>query len=428
MSSKAKNILVILPTPRDKDGLKDIDTEKYNLHWMHDETFTYPNIRKDYDLVSYTEKCSDYISKNNIDGVVYSHDLANMVAGVLCDRHNILGPSFESMFLTNHKYYSRRKEPKPIWSDYIDLKTGEWGELTPTYPCYIKPACLFLTLFQYKIDNEEQMEKALETLREELPAWLEPYNKFFERYVDTEKYPHATKELVVVEQLVDKSHQHCIEGWFDPDGTLHIWKISDYVYYPNERESIDVYVTPSTESKDKQEKLINYAVETVKNHGIKYGFWNVEMWSKDDGWLTVTEVNGRSASVWHDLYKNTFDKSLYNAMLYLACGEAEKVYKESPDSDATVSDRVGCQFHVITYGEGKASDLLDFEYIRSIDETDVEVFPDENDFIKQNRTTGAWLARFHLFGNDYSELCKRADDLRERMLKKPELSPQPAER
>jgi biotin carboxylase len=271
------------------------------------------------------------------------------------------------------------------------------------------------------------MKKALETLRKELPAWLEPYNKFFDKYVDKTKYPIASKNIMVVEQLVEKSNQHCIEGWFDPDGTLHIWKISDYLYYPNDKESIDVYVTPSTAPKENQEKMINYAVETVKNHGIKYGFWNVEMWSKDD-WLTVTEVNGRSASVWHNLYKNTFNKSLYKAMLYLACGEEEKCYQESPDSDASVSDRVGCQFHVITYGEGKAKDLLDFEYVRSIDETDVEVFVDEDDEIRQTRTTGFWLARFHLYGDDFSKLCTRADELRAKMLKKPELSPQPLKR
>ncbi len=68
---------------------------------------------------------------------------------------------------------------------------------------------------------------------------------------------------------------------------------------------------------------------SVKQHGINAGFWNVEIWRKGD-WISATEINGRSASVWYDLYYRTFDKSLSRAMVYLCCGEGEKTYNESP--------------------------------------------------------------------------------------------------
>ncbi len=424
MTLKTKNIMVILPTPRDRNGLSDASDE-YNIHWMDDDNFDYPYPKDNFDMVEYTERCSKYIEENNINGILYSHDLANLVAGVLCDRHDIDGPSLESVFLTNHKYYSRRKQPNTIWSDYIDLETGEWGELEPTFPCYIKPACLMMSLYQYTIETPEELEKALKELKKELPSLLKPYNKFFEKYIDLDKYPLANKNIVVVEELVENANQHCVEGWFDPEGNPHIWAISDQIYYPGKRKSIDVYTTPSVLPKDIKSKMKEYALQAVNAHGIDSGFWNVEIWRKGD-WLTATEVNGRAASVWFNLYKHTFDISLYKAMLYLCCNEGEKCYNESPKS--IDEKRIGGQFHVITYGEGLAEEFLDFDYIQSVDEPEIEVFAPKGTKIEQKRTTGYWLARFHLFGEDYNQICKEADQLRENMLKQPELSPQPPER
>ncbi len=419
MNLKTKKVMVILPTPRDTKGLQNAD-ENYEIHWMDDDNFDYPYPKENFDMVEYTERCSDYIEKNDIDAVFYSHDLANLVCGVLCDRHNIPGPSLESMFISNHKYYSRRNQPNTIWSDYIDLETGKWGEMEPTFPCYIKPASLMMSLYQYTIETPEELEEALKKLREELPPLLEPYNNFFKQYVDLDKYPLADKNIIIVEELVEDANQHCVEGWFDLDGNPHIWAISDQIYYPGKQKSIDVYATPSVVSKELVKKMKSYAIEAVKRHGIDSGFWNVEIWRKGD-WITATEVNGRAASVWHNLYKNTFDISLYNAILYLSCGEAEKCYNESPK--AIDEKRVGGQFHVITYGEGLAENFLDFEFIDSIKDPEIEIFAPKGTLIKQTRTTGYWLARFHLYGSDFNEICKKADDLRKNMLKQPKLSP-----
>lgn len=36
-----------------------------------------------------------------------------------------------------------------------------------------------------------------------------------------------------------------------------------------------------------------------------------------------------------------------------------------------------------------------------------------------------WLARFHLFGDDYGAILDRADEIRANLLKRPEASPEP---
>lgn len=412
-----KNIQVLLPTSRDRNGLKSVGSD-YQFHWMEDKDFDYPYPGTAFDLIKYTEQCSRYIEEHHIDGIIYTHDLSNLVAGVLCDRHNILGPTLESMFLSNHKYYSRRKQPSNIWSDYIDLDTGEWGELEPVYPCYIKPPTLTMSLYQYRVDSREEMDSILKKLREDLPPLLQLYNRFFERYVDLDRYPLAAKNIMVVEELVEDTEQHCIEGWFDSKGNPRFWAESDEIYYSGDRNSIDVYVTPSLLPPDVLDKMKEYALQIVKNHKINRGFWNVEIWRKGD-WFTATEVNGRSASVWKDLYKGTYDFSLYKAMVYLCCGEDEKCLQES--SKKFNGHKVGGQFHVITYGEGKSEEYIDLS--DEIKDTEIEVMAPAGTEIVQTGTSGYWLARFNLYGESFSEIYERAQKIREMLLLKPDKSP-----
>jgi hypothetical protein len=79
----------------------------------------------------------------------------------------------------------------------------------------------------------------------------------------------------------------------------------------------------------------------------------------------------------------------------------------------------------VTYGEGRADEYLDFEYAESVPDTDVQIFVEPDEEITQTRTSGFWLARFHLFGEDYEEMLARADEIRGKMLTKPDESPEP---
>ncbi|MFB6109703.1 MAG: acetyl-CoA carboxylase biotin carboxylase subunit family protein [Halodesulfurarchaeum sp.] len=421
-SNTTRDLLVLLPTDRDREQLREVH-EEYELHWFEDEDFDYPQPGSGFDMVEYTERASAYVEHEGIDGVLFSHDVANLVAGVLVDRHDLPGPGLESVFLADHKYYSRKNQSATPWFDYIDLETGEWGE-EPRFPAYLKPPFLTMTLLQYQVGNREEYEAAMETIQRELPKYTAPFIDFFEEYVDTETYPLATRETLLVEEPLEDWTQHCVEGWVDPDGELHIWAISDHNYYQDGSLAIDNYSTPSTLPAEAQQELIDVAAEAIRQHGFEQSFWNVEIFRLPDRHV-ITEVNGRTASVWEPLYQGAFDTSVYEGILHLHADHPERTAAIEPDwsPDSSV-DRMGIQFHVITFGEGPAEEFLDFEYARTVPDTDIEIFVEPGEEIEQTRTSGFWLARFHLFGDDYDELVARADELRTNMLKQPERSPE----
>lgn len=424
---KPTNILVVLPTARDHEALDslEITRNEYRFHWMDDSTFRYPDPCPNFRLSDYIQRCSTYISQNKIEAVLYSHDLASLVAAALCEKHHLIGPTVESMFLSSHKYYSRQKEENPIWFDFIDLDKPVKDEITIlSYPVYLKPPCLVLTLFQYKIKNHEDLKSALAIVRKEIYEWNRIYYDFFCSHVNLTKYPLANRNIMLIEELVEGASQHCVEGWVDNDGTFNLWAVSDSNYYPDGRLAIDNYSTPSRLSKFRQEQIINEAFTVVKNHGIRNGFWNVELWLKGDRCI-ITEVNGRSASVWQSFYLAAYGKSLYQAMVHLACNQSDACHSLSPDHPLkpNFKARFCGQFHVITYGEGQADEFLDYEFIASFPELKITTFVPANTIIRQNRTSGFWLARFEMDGESYELVCEKANKLRDRLLKKAHLSP-----
>ncbi len=161
--------MILLPNTRDKRNLPRMVSEEYKLHWMDDENFDYPHPKQGFDLRTYTEKCSDYIRNNRVDGIFYSHDLANIVAGVLCERHSILGPTLESIIevFTPRGSQVRQNRTTGVWlarfelfgsdfvqmcerADYLREKMLKQPELSPKPPARKK---IVLKLCQPEADT-----------------------------------------------------------------------------------------------------------------------------------------------------------------------------------------------------------------------------------------------------------------------------------
>ncbi len=418
--SLMKEVLVLLPTARDRRALAPF-ASSFHFRWQDDEAFADPQPAPHFDLVQYTERCSAVIRRHKIAGVFYSHDLANLVAGVLCDRHGLPGPTLEAVFLSNHKYYSRTLEPDPIRFDYIDLESAAWGRGQPRYPCYLKPPLLMRSLLQQRVSDADELERALELIRRELPAWSRLFHDFFDAYLDVEKYPLAVKNILVAEELVEGASQHVVEGWTSPQGEAYLWALADATYFESHPAAIDVFITPSRQAAPEQAKLAAYALETVQRHRLSGGFWNVELWATNSR-IQVTEVNSRVAAMWEHFYRGTYHRSLYHAAVSLCVGDVARCLEETPRRPPGWRQRSGGQFHVVTYGEGLAADLIDFEAALPSNAT-LEYLVAPGDRIRQTHSGGVWLALFHLFGPDFRALRLEADRIRARLLKQPDQSP-----
>lgn len=431
LQKKKHDILVILPIQRDKEALAKVKmTSDFDvkIHYLEDDHFEYDRICETFDVVAYVKRAIDYVIQNDIDGVIYSHDMASLVAGAVCEKTGLVGPSLESVFLACHKYYSRQKDSDPVSFQALNIHDFDLKNLKIKYPCYVKAPCLMCSHLQFIAKNEEEMTNILSIMKEELRRWGGMFFDFFQAFIPKDKYPLAHEHIVLIEELVTDYSQCAIEGWVDGKGGIHIWAMSDINYHDNQRRAQNCYSMPTSTSPDVQAQLAAITTQVVSNHGLRSGFFNVDVWH----WhgkkpCKVIEVNGRAASLYHIMHRKCFSADLYKAMLYLCLGRDLDCYLESPLAKPNEKKLFGALFFLVTFGKGPASEFLDFENLEKMRNSDevhgVEIYVQPGSEIRDNGTAGFRMGKFYIFGSSYEEINQKANQWRSLVVKNKHLSP-----
>ena len=402
------DVLIPCPSQRDRNALAGMSEHTFHLL---DAPLNPRTPSPELDLLAYTDRCREYVKAHHIDAVFYSRDVADIVAAVLCEEFGFPGPSVESVFLCLHKYYGRQYESNPVRCDPIDLiDIADEHPAITRYPCYLKPPWLNLGILGFKLDSADDFHRALAIARREYPAWSPLYFPFFERYIDCEKFPLATRDIMLVEDFVD-GPQVTVEGWV-ANTQPALWAITDTNTYPGTR-IIDNFSLPSRHPAHMQELLARQAMEAVGNIGLDNGFFNIEFWCHDNA-VTLTEVNGRAATCFYNLYRRCLGACIYEAGLRLAGGQ-------SPPPPPRPTAVVGGQFNLITFGEDLAENLFDFRRAQEVGELTIYVEPGQE--IRPVSEFGVVLAQIDLFGPSYEAIHAEAEALRRRLLKQPAHSP-----
>jgi hypothetical protein len=176
---------------------------------------------------------------------------------------------------------------------------------------------------------------------------------------------------------------------------------------------IDNFSLPSQQPAHIQQQLAQQATAAVHNIGLDNGFFNIEFWCHEDS-VTLTEINGRAATCFYNLYRNCLETCIYEAGLTLARGH-------NPTLPSGLNGTVGAQCNFVTFGTDWAENLLDFERARAIPQ--LTLYASAGDWVKPVSEFGFVLAQIDLFGRSYAEIKQQVDQLRRSLLKQPETSP-----
>ena len=403
------DVLVICPDAYDAAAFAALRQHRIHLlpadvdHWRPSPRF---------DVLAYLEAGRRFLRRRRVDAVVSTHDLGDLIAAVLAAEHGLPGPSPEAVFLCLHKLYGRRRENEPIRCEPIDLHDPE--PRSPIgYPCFLKPPWLKLGLLSGRIDGPTSLARALNAASAEYTAWARQYHPLFEVAVDTDRYPLATRDVMLVEELVQAS-QVTVEGWMDGD-TFHLWAITDTNTFPGS-PAIDSFTLPSRHLPAVQSRMAARARTAARAVGFRDGFFNAEIWWRN-GEPLLTEINGRAAVCFGGLYEACFGRSILEAVVALAGGGR---------AASTPSHRgiVAGQYNFVTFGEGRVADLIDVEAARAT--RSLWLLRDPAEHVRPTSAFGVVLAQVELHGMAFEDLDAEADVLRHRLLRRPEASPWPA--
>ena len=210
----------ILKVFKDQDTLALAQDSDYNIIFAHPEpyplhqrmlSYTAKNLNTKY-IDNVLESLQNTLKDNpDIQGILIKFDIeAVMMSAVLSkmDHPKIKCPSFESVFLCSNKYYQRLQEQDPIMFSYIDLSSDRWDENLPTFPFIIKPTELVLSLHQYIIKDRKTIDSLIDTLQQEIPTFELNYKYVSTKFLDLEKYPLATKSIMLCEEIIQDALQN----------------------------------------------------------------------------------------------------------------------------------------------------------------------------------------------------------------------------
>lgn len=389
-------ILVVWPDNFDRASFAAVEGHEFVFagngpgHWAPDAAF---------DPVGYAQGCLDLARRASVEAVVSTHDLGDLVAAWVARELGLPGPDPDAVFTCLHKYYSRRKEMDPIRSEPIPLTGGRSSAPPFGFPVFVKPPWLKLGLLGFQASDEHEFDVALGVARREYPRWSRQYYPLFDLAVGTGRYPLATTDMMLAEEVVD-APQVTVEGWVQ-HGEIHVWAITDTNTYPGTRV-IDGFSTPSRQPRHAQEEIVAFTSATARRYGLDDTFFNIELWLTDSG-IRLTEVNGRGAVCFAGIYGPALGASIFAAVADVACGLA-------PRSRPRPTGRVAGQFNLVTFSSGFAGELVDFVAAAGIPA--LRMFRSADDYVEPVSEFGVVLGQLELAGSSYEEIHAHAEAVR----------------
>jgi len=393
-----KNILIVAANENSRKAERIRHRGQYNIHYF-DLHYSSRNNIFDFDILGYLDKAREYIKNHKIDGIFYHLDIGTLIGAKLCEEFNLPGPSFESVFLVYNKYYTRVKTDHAIAFDFLDLSCSKKNCFS--FPFYLKAPCSSLGVLGYKISNEQVFNENIVIAKKQLPNMINAIFPLFEKYVDLQTYPLATKPIMMVEELI-KGFQITVEG-FVYNNEVFFTVITDTNLF-SDLKRIDNFSLPTVLSEQVQEKIKAVAVKDVRAVGLNNTFFNCEYWIGDDA-IILIEINGRAASAFYNLYKQVYNYDVIEAGIQLCLGQKPNIELKQ--------NGFGAQCNIVTIKEGNSSNMVHYDKLPK----SCSLFIPPNNNVMQFGECGRVIAQVELFGQTYAETKNKADAIRKRVMK-----------
>ena len=427
--TKTDDILKILRLFQDPE----VDRLKLNYEFVNATKFPFsfanmlaykPEKSDPEDMIRLLEETEKFVQEQDIDGVLLKFDIEALILSAVFSKYpkkNIKIPSFESIFLSHHKYYGRLKERNPIKFGYIDIFEDDYKDKILPFPFFLKPIDLNVSLHQYIIKNEEDFENVLKILRKELPE-IDKYSRFcYERYLDFTKYPLAAKYIVLLEEIVDDGYQINWEGFADDDGNIFTYCWTDEVLADKNKVIFSDFIMPSGFNEDLLEKAEKVCCDYLRDINFRNGFANIELWVRKNNNIQIIEVNPRCAYPYYHQYLLSFGTNLYDSVIQLSLGII-------PDQKSIPSKsnfkRFSTTTVISTKMNGKLSEIVNYPVLGELMKKNNDyifyiMLSDPNFIIENNiQNAGRVIMRIFYGKESYEEIIKESLSLKKALLLK----------
>ncbi len=325
MSEPTPHILAICPTARDRMHFARPEIRRaYRLELQGTDEATH---EPGFDARRFLDDTVRLVASRREDfaGVVGIDDFpACMLAALVAEKFGFSFPSVESVFLCQHKYYSRLRQreatPEATPAFFaLPLRCADPpADIPLPFPVFIKPAKSYLSILARQIGSLPALHAAMTEARTRLALIA----TMFDKLVAASSLDHGYRDISAASLLVEEplsGHQVTLDGYVY-DGTVVPLGVVDSLFLHGTL-SFDRFEYPSRLPPLVQERMARIAERCIRGIGLDRTFFDIEFFYRhenDSVW--IIEVNGRMSSQFAPLYRMVDGIDLYAMQLDMALG------------------------------------------------------------------------------------------------------------
>ncbi len=325
MTEPEKRILVLCPTARDRAHFSRPEIRAaYPLEFRGTDEATH---EPGFDGLRFLNETLHEIQgrRHEFQAVVGIDDFpACMLAALVAERFGFPAPSFESLFLCQHKYYSRlrQREAAPEAAPRFHLlptsRDPAPADVPLPFPVFIKPVKSYLSILARRIDTFPDLTRAVAEARVRLAPLAQMFDGLMGASTLDGNFREFPGSALLVEELLS-GHQVTLDG-YAYQGQVVPLGIVDSVFFPGTL-SFQRFEYPSRLPPRVQERMARIAERCILHIGLKGTFFDIEFfYREEDDSIWIIEINGRMSSQFAPLYRMIDGIDLYAMQLEMALG------------------------------------------------------------------------------------------------------------
>ncbi len=325
MAVAAKRLLVICPTARDRLHFARPELgDRYALEFRGTDEATH---EPGFDALHFLAELLREVAgrRGEFAGVVGIDDFpACMLAAVVAERFDFSFPSFESLFLCQHKYYSRVRqreaapEATPAFHLVDTARAVEPSHIPLPFPLFVKPVKSYLSILARRLETFQDLSRVIA----EAPRRLGPVPQMFDALVEASSLDGRSRAVPASALLLEEpltGQQVTLDGYAYGGRTV-LLGVVDSIFFPGTL-SFERFAYPSRLPPRVWERMGRIAERIVTTIGLDRTLFNVEFFYRDeDDSIWIIEINGRMASQFAPLYRALHGIDMYAMQLEMALG------------------------------------------------------------------------------------------------------------
>ena len=341
-------------------------------------------------LASYIDDLSQTTEREQIKAIVPNNDVSTLVSAVLNQRSGLLGPSEESILLTNNKYLMRQD----LGETAISVTRDSIPEITE--PMFLKAPYSAFGLFAQKISSTEELALYVQANWDDLVARNKNlFSIILKHFSIIDDYPEAIEHMFYLEPLRESLPQLTVEGLVQ-NGEVSVLAVVDS-NMTSESGIFASFTTPSQVRSEVQNALEKRLTEVVLKLGLDNTVFNVEFWCRDDDTVDLIEINPRISTSFARLYQAAYGLDVRGLAVLVALGKQITLPTEAP--------RCAGLYNLRLPERERADQHFDFAAAKTMPEVAVRFKPER--IITRNGHYGDVVADVLLSGESFAALEKQ---------------------